>query len=214
MQDATLLFTLLDADGIRTRQPIRLALVAVPDALPQVAVSTPGIGSAITPNARIPVEGTITDDYGVAKVWVEYVVDKGSGKLKPARLPLVPLSTHPTELKLTDAASDVEKWEVKPGQKVVMTVKAEDLCTFPKPNIGSGEEKQFDIVSPEQLRAILEGRELVLRQRFEAIRNEVVATRDRLLQTKFSESEGQSSRAKLLLADQTMRMGKVPPTAA
>ena len=56
-------------------------------------------------------------------------------------------------------ASEVEKWEVKPGNKVVMTVKAEDLCTFPKPNIGSGEEKQFDVVSPEQLRAILEGRE-------------------------------------------------------
>ena len=63
----------------------------------------PGIGSAITPNARIPVEGVVTDDYGVAKVWVEYVIDKGSGKSKPSRLPLIPLSTHPRELKLTDA---------------------------------------------------------------------------------------------------------------
>ena len=38
MQDTTLLFTLTDSDGIQSREPVRLSLVAVPDMPPQVAV--------------------------------------------------------------------------------------------------------------------------------------------------------------------------------
>ena len=55
MKDTTLLFTLTDTDGITSREPVRLALVALADQPPQMAVQLDGIGTAMTPQARIPV---------------------------------------------------------------------------------------------------------------------------------------------------------------
>ena len=75
MQDSTLLFTLRDTDGISSREPVRLALVAVPDTPPQLTVRLAGIGSAITPKARLPVAGEVSDDYGIGRVWFEYAID-------------------------------------------------------------------------------------------------------------------------------------------
>ena len=74
-RDMTLLFTLHDSDGIANREPIPLALVAVPDEPPLVALRLAGIGTAITPNARVPVTGKISDDYGLARVWFEYAAE-------------------------------------------------------------------------------------------------------------------------------------------
>ena len=65
--DKTLLFTLLDSDGIRSREPVRLALAMVADEPPELAVRLAGIGSAVTPQARLPVAGNVTDDYGIAR---------------------------------------------------------------------------------------------------------------------------------------------------
>ena len=48
-RDTTLSFSLLDADGIKTREPIQVALAAVADEPPQVTARLAGIGSAITP---------------------------------------------------------------------------------------------------------------------------------------------------------------------
>ena len=52
------------------------------------------------------------------------------------------------------------------------------------PNVGSGEQWLLDVVTPEQLRALLESRELVLRQRFESIMQEMTETRDVLARAK------------------------------
>ena len=102
---------------------------------------------------------------------------------------------------LDGQALEVEKLELKPGQKFQVSVKAADLCTLGKgPNVGSGEQWVLDVVTPEQLRALLEGRELVLRQRFESIIREMTETRDLLAQAKMSgeaadsTSEGKDSK--------------------
>jgi hypothetical protein len=182
MQDTTLLFTLLDADGISSREPVRLALVAVPDTPPQLAVRLAGIGSAITPQARLPVVGQISDDYGIARVWFEYAIDAQ----KAATTTLFKLPKHPTDLPLGEAALEVADSKLRPGQKLLVSLKAADLCTLAaEPNVGTSERWLLDVVSPEQLRAMLESRELVLRQRFEAIVQEVTETRDLLLRTEF-----------------------------
>jgi hypothetical protein len=74
-KDTTLLVTLFDTDGIKSREAIRLGLVAVPDQTPQIAAQLDGIGSAITPKARIAITGRVTDDYGIGKIWFEYGVE-------------------------------------------------------------------------------------------------------------------------------------------
>ena len=194
MQDTTLVFTLFDSDGIQGREPVRLSLVAVPDMPPQVAVRLSGIGSAITPQARLPVSGRITDDYGIARVWFEYAVDRqaaGRGR-GVARCP-----SHPAELTLTERAMEVGPLNLKPGQKLLVALKAADLCNLPpaaEPNVGTSERWLLDVVSPEQLRAMLEAREVVLRWRFKAIVEEVTQTRDLLLRTRFGQTVGTARR--------------------
>ena len=76
MADTTLLFTLTDTDGIQSRDPVRLMLVPMPDQPPQMAVQLDGIGTAITPQARVAVAGRITDDYGIGRVWFERAIDQ------------------------------------------------------------------------------------------------------------------------------------------
>jgi len=181
-EDTTLSFTLSDTDGITGRDPVRLTLAAVADMPPQLAVQLQGIGAAITPLARLPAVGKVTDDYGIAKIWFEYAVDQQ----EPGIQPLALAADHPASLPLKDAALEVRDLRVAAGQKLLVGLKAEDLYDLGKgPNVGAGERWLLDVVTPDQLRAMLESRELVLRQRFEAIIQEVTETRDLLLRIDF-----------------------------
>ncbi len=190
-KDTTLLVTLFDTDGIKSREPIRLGLVAEPDQPPQITAVLDGIGSAITPKARVAVAGRVTDDYGIGKLWFEHGVERrpptstflGMAAGRPA--------DAPTERNLDGQGLEVETFNLKPGQKFQVSLKAADLCTLGKgPNVGSGEQWLLDVVTPEQLRALLESRELVLRQRFESIMQEMTETRDVLARAKI---EGDSA---------------------
>jgi len=184
-EDTVLSFRLSDTDGITASEPVRLSLVAVPDGPPQMEVNLRGIGSAITPNARLPVVGRITDDYGLGRVWFEHA----TGEQPPAETPVdLPWGTA-TDLSLTDlAALEVEPLGVEPGEKLFVSVKAEDRYDLAEePNTGTSQRWLLDVVTPDQLRAILEARELVLRQRFERTIQEVTETRDLLVRIRLGE---------------------------
>src|SRR5690606_9632954 len=62
--------------------------------------------------------------------------------------------------------------------------KAEDQCTLNgRPNVGLGERYVLEVVTPQQLQAMLQARELLQRQKFETIIDELTATRDLLAKT-------------------------------
>ncbi len=184
-EDTALSFALADTDGITASEPVRLSLVAVPDEPPQMEVALGGIGSAITPNARLPVVGKITDDYGLGRVWFEHATESQAPATTPVELPW----GTATDLPLEDlAALEVEPLELAPGQKLFVSVKAEDRYDLgDQPNTSTSQRWLLDVVTPEQLRAILEARELVLRQRFERIIQEVTETRDLLVRIRLGE---------------------------
>ena len=182
------------ADGIKSREPVRLGLAAIADQPPQVAAQLDGIGTAITPQARVGVAGRVTDDYGIGKVWFEHAVDQDKYEITTIDAP----DGHPTEYKLDprDAALEVRDLKLKPGQKLLLTVKAADLCNLGKgPNIGAGERWLLDVVTPDQLQMMLKARELVLRQRFEAIIQETTETRDLLVRMDFSDANSSNEPA-------------------
>jgi hypothetical protein len=188
----TLLFTLFDTDGIHSREPVRLNLTARPDEPPRVAVRLRGIGSAVTPDARLPLDGDITDDYGVAKLWYEYKLGP-EGKLDAAAAVKVPLATNPRQRttihfdRQTTEALDLKDRGLTIGQQLVVAINAEDNCTLNKtPNFGPGEKFQLAVVAPEQLLSILEARELTLRMRLESIVQDVTISRDRLARLDFA----------------------------
>jgi len=100
---------------------------------------------------------------------------------------LASLAKHPSNLELSDAALEVPDLRLRPGQKLVLSVKAADTYDLGgKPNLGTSERWTLDVVTPEQLRTMLEARELVLRQRLEVILGEVGETRDLLLRVGFA----------------------------
>jgi hypothetical protein len=205
-KDTTLVVTLFDTDGIKSRDAFRLSLVAVPDQPPQISAQLDGIGTAITSIARIAVAGRAIDDYGIGKLWFEHGVE-----MQPSVETLLePAVEKPADAKvekmLDGSALEVKSLGLKPGQKFLVTLKAADLCTLGNgPNVGNSEQWTLDVVTPEQLRAILESRELVLRQRFETIMQETTETRDILAHAKKPSAPADSSTS-------TDKSSKIPGT--
>ncbi len=185
-QDQTLLFTLLDSDGIRSREPVRLLLGSAPDEPPRVALRLRGIGSAVTPQARLPIEGDVTDDYGVAKLWFEYKLDQAAAVQIPFRLaPKERLNLHFD--RAADEALDLKDRNLKIGGQLIVAAMAQDNCALPSgANTAPGEKYQLSIVSPDELLSILEARELTLRMRLDALIQDVTDTRDRLARVDFT----------------------------
>ncbi len=187
-EDRTLLFTVTDTDGIKSREPVRLGLAVLNDEKPQLALQLRGIGSAITAKARVPVAGQVTDDYGLARIWFEYAIDQQKPGTVPAPV-TVPIRTfegNPTDIALSEAL-EVPPLGLKPGQKLILHVEAADRYNLTgKPNIGQSDRWTLDVVTPEKLRTLLESRELVLRQRFEALIQDVTESRDWLLRVEFA----------------------------
>jgi hypothetical protein len=188
----TLLFSLSDVDGIQSREPIRLNLTARPDEPPRVGVRLRGIGSSVTANARLPLEGDVTDDWGIAKLWYEFT-QGAEDKFDEAVTVKLPLATDPglrTAIhfdRQSNEALDLKNHSLTVGQQIVVAVDAEDNCTLGKhPNLGPGEKYQLSVVSPEKLLSILEARELTLRMRLESVIQDVTISRDRLARLDFA----------------------------
>jgi hypothetical protein len=191
MNDQTLSFTLLDADGVGNRGPIQLALTAVADEPPQIDVELDGIGSAITTQARLPLVGRIEDDYGVNRIWLEHSIDQDDPEESTLSDP-----GGRSHLDI-DHAFEVAELGLEPGQKLHIGTKAADNRAPPaadEPNVASGERFMLDVVSNDQLLALLETRELNLRQRFDTIIQEVTDTRDSLAELELSAKPAEESK--------------------
>jgi hypothetical protein len=167
--DCTLAASFTDTDGITNREPITLALTAVPDEPPRLALRLADISAAVTPAARLPIVGTIADDHGLADASVSLArVGQATPGSVPVRRvrggePLLEIPADRPELVL------LEPLGLAVGDRLTVAVTARDRCTLAGgPNIGAGETWTLDVVSPESLQAMLEAREVLLRRRFEA----------------------------------------------
>jgi hypothetical protein len=171
--DTRLRMELDDTDDISSVEPIRIVINGIADAPPTITTELRGIGTSITRKATIPIAGTITDDYGVAKAQFEFRV----GKDQPWRTYpfLRPPDGSPKSYTVErDEADKTERFQVLPldlklGQKLSLCVSAEDGDNLNGPHKSRGEEYVFEIVSDEDLLAILYVKEVNLRERFERI---------------------------------------------
>jgi hypothetical protein len=220
--DDVLLVNVTDTDDVASREPYRVSLAVVRDEVPQVVVRLDGIGSAITPDAILPVQGKITDDYGLDRVWFEYQVEgqaAGTRSLlqQPAGAPEL-AELEPFDARATDPATGARVLALRPGQRLALSLKAADRFdlwpvasqetkpsledtkqepastqpgdkTEPAPvHAGSSPQFALDVVTLSELLALLERRELQLRQRYEAIYDKVTDTRNLLARVEFNET--------------------------
>ena len=181
--------SLMDTDGIESLEPFLLTIGAVEDEIPKVEVALRGIGSAITANARLAVEGKITDDYDIARRW--FNLKKGDD-IHHFDLPASGDELAEAALDLRDEAnSSKEKpFQLQPQDRVVFSVKATDKFDLDGlSHTGSNDPTILTVVRPDELLAILDGRELGLRRRFEQMRTEMQQSRDSLARLRGSFNE-------------------------
>ena len=186
-ENLTLDVTLVDVDNVVTERPYRVFLTAVPDESPRVDIGLKGIGSAVTPDVIVPIQGTITDDYAVDKTWfdVELVPAAIDTAEQPRNLKyahefrLQKAGQADAALDFRDLRSQPDGLELQPKDKLLLVVKAADKHNLGDgPNVGSSDRYQLEVVTPDQLLSMLEAREIGLRRRFEQIIEEVRQARD------------------------------------
>jgi hypothetical protein len=181
---------LTDTHGLPNREPITFVLSAVPDEPPRVAARLRGISSAVVPRGRLPVQGTITDDHGLAAaaIRLRLVTAEAEAATKPPlgeRLqPLAAVRPGAAVVELSGGSAEtvmLEPLALAPGQRIEVAVTATDTCGLDGgANQATSETWSLDVVSPEALQAMLEAREVILRRRFEAAIADLGQSRDRL----------------------------------
>lgn len=193
--DDVLLITVTDTDGVSNREPYRISLSIVPDDVPQVAVRLDGIGTAVTPQATIPLVGKVTDEYGLDRLWFEYQIDDAPGGVRPldhqGENSLAVSELGNFDLREVDETTGARRLTPQPGQKLKLTLKATDHFDLREgAREGASQPFTLDIVTDADLLALIERRELELRQRFEAIYEKVTDTRNMLARVEFGDQAG------------------------
>jgi hypothetical protein len=203
--DPVLRITLHDEDDIESSEPVRLAISSIPDEPPHVETRLKGIGNSITRQATIPVVGEardlqdaskvygVTDDYGIAEAHFEYKVEAAKPEAAAAEgannnnaapaFQAVPFSHRPEGSKQFGID---EKFKVLPldlgiGQRITLKVVAADADNLTGPHVSSGTPHSFQVVSDDELLALVAVKELNIRRRFEQVLEEVKNTRRDLL---------------------------------
>ncbi len=189
-------FVLCDSNGLVSEQPHRISIDAIKDQPPLIRSRLKGIGTAITPDAQIPFQGTIEDDYGLSKSWIEIEI----AEIETIQEPVAVNSDGELEctIDFRQRKQTVgSQYELPVGDegehKVAFVIKSQDKFNLNNlTNVGVGDRYVLDIVSPNQLLRILERLEVGQRRRLEQIYLELADTRNYLLRSK-SKRTGSSS---------------------
>jgi len=185
--DTTIQISLEDEDGIYSPEPTTLTVLGIVDEAPVVDSRRTGVGTAVTRVASIPIEGTLTDDYGVTSAWFEHRLASDPNAVKtplenlPSGQKLFPLERNETEA--------VERFNLLPlklqeGEMLTLGVHAQDADHLNGPHSAHGELFTFKIVSRDELLGMLTDREMTLRLRFEQIETETKKLRAQLAEHK------------------------------
>jgi hypothetical protein len=213
--DPVLRITLHDEDDVVTSEPIRLAVNSIADEPPQVDTRLKGIGNSITRQATIPVVGEtrdpqdaskvygVTDDYGIADARFEFKLEAAKAEVRESTYQAAPFN-HPPEGRKQFPVD--EKFKVLPldlviGQRFTLKVVAVDGDNLTGPHVSSGTPYNFQVVSDDELLALVAVKELNIRRRFEQILEEVRTTRKDLLLHRARLDEAKAIRAEPVAAD-------------
>ncbi|WP_164102811.1 polyketide synthase [Candidatus Laterigemmans baculatus] len=171
-----------DANQISAPSPYRYFLGVVSDAPPEMQLRLRGIGSAVTPEVRLPIEGTATDDYAVEQVRIH--VARASEEVEPQPTTRAVTTDREgrfeTTMDLRDLAAEGQFPRLEPGGKLNVYGEATDAYDLGDPHITRTDLFHLDVITADDLLATLERRELGLRTRLEQVITETQALRDAL----------------------------------
>lgn len=177
LADTAVVARLTDTLGLVNRDPLVAVLLPIPDAPPAVALRLAGISTAVTPQAVLAFEGTISDDHALADASVrlaagEVVRESAVNEVTQGEPSVDFAAARPLAVPLSDLGLEV-------GGRLEVVVAARDRCTLEgRPNEGRSDTWTLDVVAPETLKAMLESREVLLRRRLETVVADLGAARD------------------------------------
>jgi hypothetical protein len=199
-QDTGLLvLDVLDEDRLGSAKPTRLFLRVTEDQPPEVENRVIGIGSLITPTARIPGIIRVRDDYGLTALEPTFRIATGEqddptadegpfvraeiafpDELQPGvvdhettwLLDLLPLNP--------DADPQSENNQVRPGNRVSVRFKVDDNYGPGEPHVSYSETLTFRVVTRQKLLEDLARRQMEERRELTRVRDEERASRNEL----------------------------------
>ncbi|MDA1013237.1 MAG: hypothetical protein O3A00_02160 [Planctomycetota bacterium] len=178
-----------DTDDIVAAEPSHLRIDGIEDTPPAFDNLGPiGIGDVITRKARVPYKGIIRDDYGIFDARFHFKIDE-EAEWQSRRF-FNPPADQPAEFVLQRAEdTPFEYFEVLPldlnvGQQLKLTVYAADGDDLNGPHTSRTKEYKFQIVTAEELLALLYAKEINMRRQFEQTIKEVDESRLALVENR------------------------------
>ena len=206
-EPATITVVPEDKTGISAQLPYRYFLGVVIDDTPEVEMRMAGIGTAVTPIAKIPIRGKATDDYGVDQARVEIakvtapppddatVEPKENGVANLEAPAEGSVATEPISadrdgnfevtLDLREMAEAKrflldDPASASAGSAINLFAEVTDRYNLKGEHRVKSELYRLEVVTAERLLALLERRELALRARLEQAIDETRGLRDSL----------------------------------
>jgi hypothetical protein len=149
-----------DLEGVPPNQWFRFLVTPVPDRMPVVQAAGEGIGSMITPNARIPFKVRAVDDYGVVALGVEYSVEnpgatskgpeEGALEARKGTQPFDPPSAPSASVEEARAL-EVGPLGIEPERRLDVRVTAGDNDGLHGSKTGRSATQSFLVVTPQRL---------------------------------------------------------------
>ncbi len=153
---------LADEEGVPPNQYFRFTVTTVPDRSPTVLGATEGIGSLITPLARIPLKVRADDDHGVTSIGIEFslssvVTDKPFDALKG--IAALPALKEPGRRIEEAPVWEITPLHMEPDRRLDIRVFATDNDGIHGSKTGFASTQSFLVVTPQKL-----GEELLRRE--------------------------------------------------
>ena len=171
-----------DDSGISAQAAYRYFLSAVVDEPPELELSLQGVGTAVTPIARLPIQAAATDDYGVEqlRVLVTPSSDQPETRSASETLTMDRDGQASSVIDLRDLVADKTLDQLKPGEAINVFGEASDKYDLGTSHLTRSEVFRLQVVTAEELLALLERRELAMRSRLEQTIDETRGLRDAL----------------------------------
>ncbi|MBT3200232.1 MAG: hypothetical protein HN350_09970 [Phycisphaerales bacterium] len=162
----TLSISLVDENGFANPRAARYKIRTEPDTAPKISLKRRGVGTAVTPEAILPLSIQAQDDSGISEV--RAILSWGGDK--PGRKSwIVTPAPEARERYTTLYELDMKDLKLTPGTTISVVVEAGDLMPpeLGGPNKGRSGAMTFRIIKRDELLAEMVRRQKALRANFE-----------------------------------------------
>ena len=160
-----------DTEGLTSRRPTTFGLRLRADREPRVRAKLVGVSGMVVPQAHVPLECRVTDDYAVQKLDVSYVW-RDETTQQPnqgtVELPAAKDALGSRDLAFSEVI-DLSTLKLPTGTSLNFHIAATDNDDVSGPNLGKSSDFLLRIVTEEELRTDLLRREKEQRQELERL---------------------------------------------